>query len=155
VLVNTMKGVMKERGILGFYQGLSASLLRQGTYSTIRFATYDFIKEKMNRTIAVVCLSRTTSTRHYNLTPLLQCNVSSTIVVVAKDWSVNVCRSDGWHCRHTGRYHQHPNASRYATSVGSTTQLPTCLPWPVGDYQKYEPLPRASAEQRLVTRCVV
>jgi solute carrier family 25 (mitochondrial dicarboxylate transporter), member 10 len=47
VLVNTMKGVMKERGILGFYQGLSASLLRQGTYSTIRFATYDFIKEKM------------------------------------------------------------------------------------------------------------
>jgi len=52
VLVATVRGVVAERGILGFYQGLSASLLRQGTYSTIRFATYDYIKEQMERSNA-------------------------------------------------------------------------------------------------------
>ena len=32
-------------GFLALYKGLSASLLRQGTYSTIRFGVYEQLKE--------------------------------------------------------------------------------------------------------------
>ncbi|KAI9207303.1 mitochondrial carrier domain-containing protein [Polychytrium aggregatum] len=37
----------KKEGPFGLYGGLSASLLRQGTYSTARFAVYDGIKLKL------------------------------------------------------------------------------------------------------------
>ena len=33
--------VVKNEGFLGLYAGLSASLLRQATYSTTRFAIYE------------------------------------------------------------------------------------------------------------------
>ncbi|KAK5707042.1 Mitochondrial dicarboxylate transporter [Elasticomyces elasticus] len=37
--------VMKSDGVKGFYRGLSASLLRQITYSTTRFGVYEELKE--------------------------------------------------------------------------------------------------------------
>jgi len=40
--------VFKEGGTLALYRGLSASLARQGTYSTTRFGIYEFIKQKTN-----------------------------------------------------------------------------------------------------------
>lgn len=41
-----MINVARNEGLLALYTGLSASLLRQGTYSTVRFGTYDLLKEK-------------------------------------------------------------------------------------------------------------
>ena len=38
--------IVKSQGILSLYNGLSASLLRQVTYSTTRFALYDIGKQK-------------------------------------------------------------------------------------------------------------
>jgi len=38
--------VYKSNGILGFYNGLSASVLRQMTYSLARFAVYESVKSK-------------------------------------------------------------------------------------------------------------
>ena len=46
--------VVKSEGILGLYAGLSASLLRQATYSTTRFAIYETGNLK---TCFLVCLS--------------------------------------------------------------------------------------------------
>ncbi|KAF9175575.1 Mitochondrial dicarboxylate transporter [Mortierella sp. AD011] len=45
-MIGTMINVARHEGILSLYNGLSASLLRQGTYSTVRFGTYDVLKEK-------------------------------------------------------------------------------------------------------------
>ncbi|CAO3563373.1 unnamed protein product [Mortierella alpina] len=45
-MVGTMINVARHEGIFALYNGLSASLLRQGTYSTVRFGTYDLLKEK-------------------------------------------------------------------------------------------------------------
>ncbi|GAB1597295.1 mitochondrial dicarboxylate carrier-like [Argonauta hians] len=39
--------IIKSDGILGFYNGLTASLLRQLTYSLTRFAIYDVVKKKL------------------------------------------------------------------------------------------------------------
>jgi len=39
--------VVKSEGILGLYAGLSASLLRQATYSTTRFAIYETVKKRI------------------------------------------------------------------------------------------------------------
>ncbi|OAQ34667.1 mitochondrial carrier protein [Linnemannia elongata AG-77] len=41
-----MINVARHEGFFALYTGLSASLLRQGTYSTVRFGTYDLLKEK-------------------------------------------------------------------------------------------------------------
>lgn len=41
-----MINVARNEGVLALYTGLSASLLRQGTYSTVRFGTYDLLKDK-------------------------------------------------------------------------------------------------------------
>ncbi|KAF9968315.1 Mitochondrial dicarboxylate transporter [Mortierella alpina] len=45
-MVGTMINVARHEGVFALYNGLSASLLRQGTYSTVRFGTYDLLKEK-------------------------------------------------------------------------------------------------------------
>lgn len=42
--VTTFFTILKTDGIVALYNGLSASLLRQATYSTMRFGTYDQIK---------------------------------------------------------------------------------------------------------------
>ncbi|KAJ2159371.1 Mitochondrial dicarboxylate transporter [Coemansia sp. RSA 552] len=42
--VATMRQIVHETGILGLYNGLSAALLRQGTYTMSRFAVYDLAK---------------------------------------------------------------------------------------------------------------
>lgn len=39
------KNMIETSGFLSLYNGLSASLLRQGTYSTMRFAFYEIAKE--------------------------------------------------------------------------------------------------------------
>ena len=41
------KNIIKSDGFLSLYNGMSAALLRQGTYSTARFAFYEFSKEKL------------------------------------------------------------------------------------------------------------
>jgi len=41
--------VVKSDGILGLYNGISASVLRQLTYSTARFAIYETAKKKLNK----------------------------------------------------------------------------------------------------------
>ncbi|KAF9433536.1 Mitochondrial dicarboxylate transporter [Entomortierella beljakovae] len=46
-MIGTMINVARHEGIFSLYNGLSASLLRQGTYSTVRFGTYDILKEKL------------------------------------------------------------------------------------------------------------
>ncbi|KAI8575883.1 hypothetical protein K450DRAFT_259638 [Umbelopsis ramanniana AG] len=43
-MLTTMVYIVRNEGILGVYNGLSASLLRQGTYSTVRFGLYDQFK---------------------------------------------------------------------------------------------------------------
>ncbi|KAH7017232.1 mitochondrial carrier domain-containing protein [Ilyonectria destructans] len=42
----TIANIFKTDGILGFYSGISASLLRQMTYSTIRFGIYEEMKQR-------------------------------------------------------------------------------------------------------------
>ena len=44
-MVATFVHVVKNNGILGLYSGLSASLLRQITYSTTRFGVYEELKQ--------------------------------------------------------------------------------------------------------------
>lgn len=43
-MVGTFGYVVKNQGFLGLYNGLSASLLRQLTYSTVRFGVYEDLK---------------------------------------------------------------------------------------------------------------
>ncbi|KAJ1558639.1 Mitochondrial dicarboxylate transporter [Cladochytrium tenue] len=45
--VTTFVNVIRKEGFLALYSGLSASLLRQATYSTARFGVNDFVKEKL------------------------------------------------------------------------------------------------------------
>lgn len=40
-IVRSTVGIIRKQGILALYNGLSASLLRQLTYSTIRFGVYE------------------------------------------------------------------------------------------------------------------
>jgi solute carrier family 25 (mitochondrial dicarboxylate transporter), member 10 len=47
-VIQTFVGVIRQEGILGLYNGISASLLRQLTYSTVRFGGYDFLKRRMS-----------------------------------------------------------------------------------------------------------
>lgn len=39
--------VVRTEGFVHLYDGLSAALLRQATYSTVRFGTYDMLKEQL------------------------------------------------------------------------------------------------------------
>ncbi|KAI8332036.1 mitochondrial carrier domain-containing protein [Chlamydoabsidia padenii] len=43
-MIRTMRSIVHTEGIKALYSGLDASLLRQGTYSTIRFGLYDHFK---------------------------------------------------------------------------------------------------------------
>jgi len=43
--IETAYLIVKNEGLIALYNGLSASILRQLTYSTVRFAVYDSIKE--------------------------------------------------------------------------------------------------------------
>ncbi|KAJ1948952.1 Mitochondrial dicarboxylate transporter [Linderina pennispora] len=45
--IQATRAVIQETGILGLYNGLSAALLRQGTYTMTRFAVYDLAKEQL------------------------------------------------------------------------------------------------------------
>ncbi|KAG9292028.1 hypothetical protein G9A89_017927 [Geosiphon pyriformis] len=45
--LQTALTIIQTEGIRGLYQGLSASLLRQATYSTMRFGTYDKVKQSL------------------------------------------------------------------------------------------------------------
>lgn len=41
--------IVKSEGIMGLYSGLSASILRQITYSTMRFGVYDKLKNFVSK----------------------------------------------------------------------------------------------------------
>ena len=45
-VVGTLTCIIRNEGILGFYSGLSAALLRQLTYSTVRFGVYEHLKAR-------------------------------------------------------------------------------------------------------------
>lgn len=44
-MFSTMISIAKNEGLLQLYAGLSASLLRQATYSTVRFGVYEKLKQ--------------------------------------------------------------------------------------------------------------
>lgn len=46
-IVHSTVGIIRKQGILALYNGLSASLLRQLTYSTIRFGAYEIGKQTL------------------------------------------------------------------------------------------------------------
>ena len=55
-LVGMTGSIVRNQGILALYNGLSASLLRQLTYSTTRFAIYDVsIVQSWTRVVLQVC----------------------------------------------------------------------------------------------------
>ncbi len=41
--------MVKTSGVLSLYNGLSAAMLRQATYSTVRFGVYDILKKAMSK----------------------------------------------------------------------------------------------------------
>lgn len=45
---STLVGIIKAEGIAGVYSGISASLLRQLTYSTVRFGIYEELKHHLS-----------------------------------------------------------------------------------------------------------
>ncbi|KAJ2657330.1 hypothetical protein IWW48_004574 [Coemansia sp. RSA 1200] len=47
--LQTAREIVREAGIPGLYRGLSAALLRQGTYTMARFAAYDLAKDALQR----------------------------------------------------------------------------------------------------------
>ncbi|KAJ1657373.1 hypothetical protein IWQ61_003214 [Dispira simplex] len=46
-MFSTLVAVGRHEGLLALFNGLSASLLRQATYSTVRFGVYDIVKHKL------------------------------------------------------------------------------------------------------------
>lgn len=48
-MVGTFKFIVRNEGLLGLYSGLSASLLRQMTYSTVRFGFYEDLKQRFTK----------------------------------------------------------------------------------------------------------
>lgn len=47
-MLGTFVHVFKQQGLLGLYNGLSAALLRQLTYSTVRFGVYEDLKSRFH-----------------------------------------------------------------------------------------------------------
>jgi hypothetical protein len=45
-MLRLVAGIVRTEGPAALYAGLSASLLRQATYSTVRFGTYEFLKQR-------------------------------------------------------------------------------------------------------------
>lgn len=50
-LLGTLAGAARSDGISGIYTGLTASLLRQMTYSVTRFGVYDYLKAQIKPTV--------------------------------------------------------------------------------------------------------
>ncbi|KAJ2102224.1 hypothetical protein GGI16_003262 [Coemansia sp. S142-1] len=48
-LSHVVKSVYRGQGLLGFYDGISAAVLRQMTYSMARFATYEALKKQLSK----------------------------------------------------------------------------------------------------------
>ncbi|KAF5661511.1 putative dicarboxylate carrier [Fusarium heterosporum] len=48
-MVGTFVHILRNDGPLGLYSGISASLLRQMTYSTVRFGVYEEVKTRLTR----------------------------------------------------------------------------------------------------------
>lgn len=48
-MMGTFQYILRNNGFLGLYSGLSASLLRQITYSTTRFGIYEELKTRMTK----------------------------------------------------------------------------------------------------------
>lgn len=48
-MVGTIRYIISNNGFLGLYSGLSASLLRQITYSTTRFGIYEEFKTRLTK----------------------------------------------------------------------------------------------------------
>ena len=47
-MVGTFVHILRHDGPLGLYSGISASLLRQMTYSTVRFGVYEELKTRLS-----------------------------------------------------------------------------------------------------------
>lgn len=43
--INIISSILKNEGILAFYSGLSAGLLRQASYTTTRLGTFEWLSE--------------------------------------------------------------------------------------------------------------
>jgi dicarboxylate transporter 10 len=48
-MTQTVAKILRTEGVLGFYSGISASLLRQLTYATVRFAIYEEMKQRLGK----------------------------------------------------------------------------------------------------------
>uniref|UniRef100_K3X0R2 Mitochondrial dicarboxylate carrier n=1 Tax=Globisporangium ultimum (strain ATCC 200006 / CBS 805.95 / DAOM BR144) TaxID=431595 RepID=K3X0R2_GLOUD len=44
-LVQTISRILRKQGVSGLYQGISGGAMREGTYSTMRFAVYQVLKD--------------------------------------------------------------------------------------------------------------
>lgn len=47
--IHTLVRIVRSESVLALFNGLSASLLRQLTYSTVRFGGYEELKRRMTR----------------------------------------------------------------------------------------------------------
>ncbi|KAG7379674.1 hypothetical protein PHYPSEUDO_008309 [Phytophthora pseudosyringae] len=48
-LVTAVRRILKRQGLRGLYQGISGGTMREGTYSTMRFAVYHYLKDEAVR----------------------------------------------------------------------------------------------------------
>ncbi|CAI5721167.1 unnamed protein product [Peronospora effusa] len=48
-LLPAIRHIIKQQGLNGLYQGISGGIMREGTYSTIRFAVYHYLKDEAVR----------------------------------------------------------------------------------------------------------
>ncbi len=48
-MTRTVVKIFRDEGVMGFYSGISASLLRQLTYATVRFGIYEEMKQRQFR----------------------------------------------------------------------------------------------------------
>lgn len=46
-LFRMLESILANEGVVGLYSGLSAAVLRQCTYTTVRFGAYDLLKENV------------------------------------------------------------------------------------------------------------
>ena len=44
-LLTAMRQILQRQGVYGLYQGISGAVMREGTYSTTRFAVYHYLKD--------------------------------------------------------------------------------------------------------------
>jgi dicarboxylate transporter 10 len=46
-MFRTMLNIVSNEGFFAIYNGISAAIIRQATYSTVRLGGYEFLKEKL------------------------------------------------------------------------------------------------------------